>query len=93
MANTTSAKKSARQGEKRKEVNLGRRTAIKTAVKKVLISLEDGSSENLDALLRDVASQLGRARGKGLMHPNTAARKLSRLAKKVAQAKNPVEAQ
>jgi small subunit ribosomal protein S20 len=93
MANTSSAKKSARQSEKRKEVNLGRRTAIKTAVKKVIIALENDSTENLDTLLRHVAAQLGRAKSKGLMHPNTAARKLSRLAKKVAQAKNPVEAQ
>ena len=93
MANTVSAKKSARQGAKRQEVNLARRTAIKTAVKKVVTTVEEGATEHIDTLLRDVAAQLGRAKSKGLIHPNTAARKLSRLAKKVAHLKRSAEAQ
>jgi small subunit ribosomal protein S20 len=88
MANTASAKKSIGKNEKRKEVNLARRTAIKTAIKKVLVAIDEGTApERLDAYLRDVAAKLGRARGKGRMHKNTAARKLGRLAKKVARTK------
>jgi small subunit ribosomal protein S20 len=85
MANIKSAQKAARQNEKARVRNLARKTAIKTSVKKVLTALEQGSTEQAAELLRDVAAQLGRARGKNLVHANTASRKLSRLAKKVAQ--------
>ena len=86
MANLKSSKKSALQDKARRKKNLARKTAIKTAIKKVLLAVKEGS-DTADALLRDVASQLGRARGKNLLHANTASRKLSRLAKKVAQVK------
>ena len=87
MANTTSAKKAAKQNEKRRIRNLARRTAIKTALKKTLASIESDSSngENVDTLFRDVAAKLVRAQSKGVIHKNTASRKLSRLAKKVHQ--------
>lgn len=85
MANTKSAKKAAQQNEKRRLVNLARRTAIKTTIKKVLASVEEGNATVSEQLLRDVAAQLARARSKGVMHANTASRKLSRLAQKVAQ--------
>lgn len=84
MANTKSAKKTTLQNEKRRQVNLARRTAIKTAIKKVLVALEEG--QDTSALLSDVAAKLARAKSKGVMHANTAARKLSRLAKRAAQA-------
>lgn len=87
MANTASAKKSASQNEKRRIINTARRTSIKTALKKVLIAIEQGvSAEQAQALLKDAQAQLSRAKGKGLLHGNTVARKTSRLAKKVAQA-------
>jgi len=86
MANLKSSKKSTLQDEKRRKKNLARKTAIKTAIKKVLLAVKE-NSDNATELLNDVAAQLGRARGKHLMHKNTAARKLSRLAKKVAQVK------
>ena len=87
MANTASAKKSAAQNEKRRVRNLSRRSAIKTAIKKVLTALENGvSAEQANTLLRDAHAQLSRAKGKGLVHANTAARKSSRLAKRVAAA-------
>lgn len=86
MANLKSSKKSALQDEARRQRNLARKTAIKTAIKKVLLAVKEGS-DNATALLNDVASQLGRARGKHLLHKNTASRKLSRLAKKVAAVK------
>jgi small subunit ribosomal protein S20 len=85
MANTSSAKKAAKQNEKRRVSNLARRTAIKTAIKKVLTALESKEVDPGEArkLLKDVAAKLARAKSKDVMHPNTAARKLSRLAKRV----------
>ncbi len=87
MANTSSAKKAARQNIKRRVKNLSRKTAIKTAVKKVLTALEakNFNAEQADLLLRDVAAKLARAKSKHVIHANTASRKLSRLAKKVEQ--------
>lgn len=92
MANTKSAKKAAKQNEKARVRNLSRRTAIKTSIKKVLTALEKGDSvESTEKLLGSVAAQLGRAKSKGIVHRKTAARKLSRLAKKVGQAKKAVK--
>lgn len=87
MANTASAKKSVLQSAKRATSNLARRTSIKTAIKKVLTALENGEdAARLQELVSEVASQLSRAQSKKVMHKNTAARKLSRLALRVSQA-------
>jgi small subunit ribosomal protein S20 len=87
MANTRSAKKNVRKNELRRIRNNARRSSIKTAIKKVQISLETKpDAAQLDALLKDVAGKLARAKGKNVLHPNTAARKLSRLAKRVSKA-------
>ncbi len=85
MANTSSAKKAARQNDKRRFKNIARKTAIKSAIKKVIAAIEAPTFDavNADSLLRDVAAKLGRAKGKHVLHANTASRKLSRLAKKV----------
>ncbi|MGE0010473.1 MAG: 30S ribosomal protein S20 [Candidatus Babeliales bacterium] len=85
MANIKSAKKRAIQAVKRRHQNLARKTAIKTAIKKVQVAIEAEPEKALE-LLKDVQAQLGRAKSKDVMHANTAARKLSRLAKKVAAA-------
>jgi small subunit ribosomal protein S20 len=86
MANIKSAQKQARQAVVRNKRNTARRSAVKTAEKKVLISLERGDSlDTIKELLRNAEAQIARAVGKTL-HKNTASRKVSRLAKKVAQA-------
>jgi len=87
MANTSAAKKSARQNEKRRFKNTARKSAIKSAIKKVMAAVEaqNFDREAADLLLRNVASQLGRAKGKHVIHANTVARKLSRLTKKVTK--------
>lgn len=85
MANIKSAKKQARQNVVKRDRNMARRTAIKTAVKKVLTSIEKSESlETIQELLKDAESKLARAQSKGVIHKNTAERKISRLAKKVA---------
>lgn len=83
MANIKSAKKRARQSEKRRMKNLSRKTDVKTAVKKVMTAIEKGEpAEKVKELLRSAESKLSRAKTKGLMHAKTASRKISRLAKK-----------
>ncbi len=85
MANTESAKKQARQNIVKRERNLARRTSIKTAVKKVLASIEKNDSlETIQGLLKEAESKLSRAKGKGVIHANTAQRKIGRLAKRVS---------
>lgn len=84
MANTKSAKKQARKNITRRKKNLIRKISLKTAVKKVLSALESKEdSVTLQALLRDAESKLARAKGKNTLHPKSASRKVSRLAKKV----------
>ena len=85
MANTSSAQKAARQNEKRRFKNIARKTAIKTAVKKVLAAIEakDFNGDQARELLRDVAAKLSRAKSKHVIHANTASRKLSRLTKRL----------
>lgn len=92
MANIKSAKKKAKQDVARRQRNLSRKTALKTVVKKVLASVQAGDYQVSVAMLRDAESQLARACGKGLLHKNAVARKVSRLSKKIA-ALNPAKAE
>ena len=83
MANIESAKKRARQAIVRRQRNLARKTAIKTAVKKVLAAIETSDYAASLECLKEAESQMRRARGKGLLHSNTVDRKVSRLAIRV----------
>lgn len=85
MANTKSAQKQARQNAVARQRNLARRTGIKSAVKKVLSAIEKNDTlESVQALLKEAESKLARAKGKGVIHANTARRKIGRLAKRVS---------
>ena len=87
MANIKSAQKRARKEVIRRDINLARKTSIKTALKKVVVALEQGeAAATTMELLRDAEAKLARAKNKGVLHANTAARKISRLAKRVAAA-------
>lgn len=86
MPNIKSAKKRAKQSEKRHACNVARKSAIKTAVRKVLDAIEEKNVEQAKELLKDVQAQFARAKSKGVFHRNTAARKVSNLAKRVAVA-------
>jgi len=86
MANIKSAKKRAKQTIGKKERNLARRTALKTAVRRVLDAIKDGKDAQVtQELLRTAQAKFARAKGKGTIHANTASRKIGRLAKKVAE--------
>ena len=86
MPNIASAKKRAKQSVVRNERNTARKSAIKTALKKVLAALELKDIEAAKKHLRDAESQVARAKGKGVIHRNTAARTVGRLATRVASA-------
>jgi len=89
MANTKSAKKRVLQTVKRQLRNQARKSSIKTAIKKVVVAIDPAGLADIEtakSLLVLAESKIARAKGKGLMHRNTAARKISKLAKKVAAA-------
>lgn len=86
MANLKSSKKRAKQAQVNRARNLKRKTAIKSAIRKVHESLQRGDSvEMTQNLLKEVEIQLARAKGKRVLHRNTASRKMSRLAQRVAR--------
>ena len=83
MANSAQAKKRARQIERRTEVNKARRSRIRTYLKKVDEALESGDKGIAQQALKIVQPELMRGVSKGIMHKNTASRKMSRLSSRV----------
>ena len=83
MANKKSTKKRMLTNEKSRMLNVARRSEVKTASKKVIAALAINDLTGAQALLRDAESKIARAKGKGVLKANTAARKISSLAKKV----------
>lgn len=92
MANIKSAKKRAKTNEVRRQRNVARRSDVKTATKKVIAALEANDFGAAKDLLRDAESKIARAKGKGVLKKNTAARNISKLAKKVYQATKTTQA-
>ncbi len=83
MANTSSAKKAVRQIERRTAVNRSRRSQMRTFLRKVEEALTSGNQAAADAALQVAAPLVMRAAQKGIVHKNTASRKVSRLTKRV----------
>jgi small subunit ribosomal protein S20 len=83
MANTSSAKKAARQMIRRTEVNKARRSRVKTDVRNVEEAIASGDRGKAEAALKAAQPMLARTAQKGLMHKKTASRKVSRLSKRV----------
>ncbi len=84
MANHKSSKKRILITEKKNAVNNSRRSAVKTASKKVLVAVESGDKANAISAARAAESKIMKAAGK-VMPKKRAARKISRLTKKVAK--------
>jgi small subunit ribosomal protein S20 len=85
LANTRSAEKRNRQTQKRRARNQGVRTRVKSAVKKVRETLERGEVAAAQEAFKTAARVIDQASSKGVVHRNTASRKISRLAKAVAK--------
>ena len=84
MANTPQAKKRIRRNDRRAEINGARVSRIRTFVKQVEAALESGDKAQAEAAIRKVQPELARGVAKGVVHRNTAARKISRLTRRLA---------
>jgi small subunit ribosomal protein S20 len=83
MANTTSAKKAARQAEKRALINKSRRSRMRTFVRKVEEAIASGDKQAADLALREAQPEIMRSASKGIIHKNNASRKISRLSARI----------
>ena len=80
MANTTSARKAARQAVKRREHNASQRSELRTAIKRVQKAIEAGDKAAAKSLYSASMSTVDRIADKDIIHKNKAARHKSRLA-------------
>ena len=83
MANSPSSKKRARQTERRAEVNKARRSRMRTFIRKVEEAIAAGDQAAAAEALRVAQPEIMRSVSKGVVHKNTASRKISRLAGRV----------
>jgi small subunit ribosomal protein S20 len=83
MANTVSAKKATRKIARRTAINKARRSRIRNFVRKVEEAIASGDKTAAEAALRAAQPELQRGATKGVLHRNTASRKVSRLAQRV----------
>jgi small subunit ribosomal protein S20 len=83
MANTPSAKKAARKIARRTAINKIPRSRMRTFVRKVEEAIASGDKTVARAALREAQPQIMKAASKGIIHKNTASRKVSRLAHRV----------
>jgi small subunit ribosomal protein S20 len=78
-----SAVKKARQGEKNRLRNAHVKSTMKTNIKKVLVALQGKDKDGLQQTFKEAVTCIDKAASKGVIHKNNAARRISRLAKKV----------
>lgn len=83
MANIASAKKRARQAEKRRARNVAQRSMVRTTIKKVVKALETNDKAAAVAAYNDMVPVIDRYATKGMIHKNKAARHKSRLAARI----------
>mgnify|MGYP001010784792 CR=1 FL=1 len=83
LANTKSAKKRIRIAEKRRLRNKSFKSAMKTKIKKFEAALETGNTEEIKAKFMEAYKFIDKVASKGIIHKNAAARRKSRLHKKL----------
>ena len=83
MANIKSSKKRARQVEQRTERNKSRRSRIRTFIRSVEQAIGEGSQEKASLALKNLQPEIMKGVTKGVLHLNTASRKISRLVRRV----------
>ena len=84
MANTPQAKKRIRRNATRQTINHSRVSRIRTFIKAVESALATGKKADAAEALKKVQPEMARGVARGVIHKNTAARKISRLSKRVA---------
>ena len=85
MANSPSAKKRVRQSERRTAINRNRRSRIRTSIKNVEETIASGDKSAAQAALKDAQPDIMRGATKGIIHRNTASRKISRLSARIKE--------
>jgi small subunit ribosomal protein S20 len=85
MANTPSAKKAVRKISRRSAVNKMRRTRMRGLIRKVEEAVVAGDKTGAGEALKMAQPEIMRAAGKGILHKNTASRKISRLAQRISK--------
>jgi len=83
MANSPQARKRIRQIERRTEVNKIRRTRMRGFIRRVEEAIASGDSDAAREALRIAQPEIMRSANKGIVHKNTASRKISRLSSRV----------
>ena len=83
MANTISAKKMTRKIAKRTAVNTTRRSRVRSFIRKVEEAIASGDNAVASEALKSAQPEIMRCAQKGILHKNTASRKVSRLAQRV----------
>ena len=83
MPNTKSAAKALRVSERRRLRNKAVRSTTRTIMKKAQVAIAEGESNPVADVIRLAISTIDRAARKGVIHPNNAARKKSRLMKRL----------
>jgi small subunit ribosomal protein S20 len=83
MANTPQARKRIRRNARRAEINGARVSRIRTFVKQAEAALAAGDKDQAREALKRVQPELARGVAKGILHKNMAARKLSRLTRRL----------
>ncbi len=86
MPNHKSAEKRVRQNEKRRVINRGHRTKVRTYIKRLRSALETAEKQQIDQILPEAISVIDKSVQKGVLHANAAARYKSRLTAQANQA-------
>ncbi len=88
MANHASALKRIRRNARRADINGARRNRMRTFIKKVELALLSGNAKEAEDAFKNARPEIQRGVAKGILHKNTAARKISRLSARIKSAKN-----
>ena len=83
MANTKSAKKAIRKIARKTAVNKNRRTRMRTFIRQVEEAIASGDQTQAQAALVAAQPEIMRSAQKGILHKNSASRKISRLSARV----------
>ena len=83
MANHKSSKKRILRNNKRNEINSNRISRIRTYIKKVETEISSENKDKANEAFKLALPEIQRGVSKGLIHKNTASRKLSRLSNKI----------
>jgi small subunit ribosomal protein S20 len=85
MANTKSARKATRKIARKTEVNKTRRSLLRKSIRKVEEAIAAGDRNAAMTVFKDAEPVIMRAAQRGVVHKNTASRKVSRLAHRIAK--------